>query len=222
MIWAIVPVKPLLLGKSRLAGVVPSVARSVMNRMMLEHTLSVLRDTQAIAETVVISRDPEALAIAREFHARTLLEQGGSQLNSALERATAVVATYQPHGLLILPADLPLLTVDDLQAVLEATKTSPAVVVAPDRHDRGTNALLTFPPGKISYRFGFNSFSEHCRGAQEAGVNLFIVRRQALGIDLDLPEDLELLRELQRPHTKPLIDNISTYLPAASSREEVQ
>jgi 2-phospho-L-lactate guanylyltransferase (CobY/MobA/RfbA family) len=45
MIWAIVPVKPLLLGKSRLAGALPPQARAALNRMLLENTLRVVRET---------------------------------------------------------------------------------------------------------------------------------------------------------------------------------
>ncbi len=44
---------------------------------------------------------------------------------------------------------------------------APLVVVAPDRHGRGTNALLCAPPGLIEYQFGEDSFAQHC--AQAAG-----------------------------------------------------
>ena len=222
MNWAIVPVKPLLLGKSRLASVVPPTSRAIINRIMLERTLTVLRSTEAIAEILVISRDPEVLAIAREFQAKTLLEQSGSQLNPALERATAVVASYKPKGLLIIPADLPLLEVDDVLSIIFAVDSSPAVVLAPDRHEQGTNALFAIPPGKIPYLFGPNSFYEHRRVAQERGIDPIVVRRQALELDLDLPEDLELLRLLHRTDHKPLLDAISAQLPVVSSPEEAR
>lgn len=220
MIWALVPVKPLLLGKSRLAGAVPPAARSAMNRLLLEHTLSVIRETRGIAETMVISRDPEALAIAREFEARTLLEHGGSLLNTALERATSVVSAYKLPGLLVLPADLPLLSVGDLEVMLDSAGAPPAVVVAPDRHETGTNALLIMPPGKISFSFGPDSFAVHCRSAKAAGAQLAIVRRVGLALDLDLPEDLALLREMQGAQSGHLVQTITRPLEATSGREE--
>jgi 2-phospho-L-lactate guanylyltransferase len=189
-----------------------------MNRLLLEHALTVLRDTRGIAETMVVSRDPEALAIAREFEARTLLEQGGSSLNSALERAAAVARAYQLRGLLILPADLPLLEVEDLNAILEAAGPAPAVVVAPDRRETGTNALLVLPPGRFRYKFGRNSFNAHCLTAQEMGAHLSIVRRRGLGLDLDLPEDLALLRDIEGPHVEQ-IGNLSLPFTMTSSQE---
>jgi len=197
MIWAIVPVKPLLMGKSRLAGTLTLQARASLNRMLLENTLKVLRETDGISQALVTSRDPEALAIAREFNGRTLLEHGASYLNSALERATALTRAYQLRAILVLPADLPLLAVADIEALLACLNGDPVVVLAPDRHETGTNAMLIAPPGRIGYAFGVASFAKHIRMAREAGVGLEIVRRPTLALDLDLPEDLALLHERQ-------------------------
>ena len=85
-IWAIVPVKPLLIGKSRLGSVLSGEERARLNRMLLERTLGVLKDTPSIDGSLVVSRDPEVLAIAREFGSRTVLEHGQTQtdLNLAL------------------------------------------------------------------------------------------------------------------------------------------
>jgi 2-phospho-L-lactate guanylyltransferase len=222
MIWAIVPVKPLLLGKSRLAGAVPLQARALMNRMLLEHTLEILRDTAGIAQTMVVSRDPEALAIAREFDARTLLEQGNSHLNMALERATAVTRAYRARGVLVLPADLPLLTAEDLEIILRLAIPAPVVVLAPDRHEAGTNAMLISPPGQIAFSFGSPSFPEHCRSAEAAGVRLEIVRRPTLALDLDYPEDLALLQELQSGSPLPLAARTKSPAEQPATPEETR
>ena len=42
-IWAIVPVKPLRRGKSRLAGLLSEEQRTCLNRYLLEHTLTRLK-----------------------------------------------------------------------------------------------------------------------------------------------------------------------------------
>jgi 2-phospho-L-lactate guanylyltransferase (CobY/MobA/RfbA family) len=49
----------------------------------------------------------------------------------------------------------------------------------------------------IEYDFGENSFQRHCQRAKEAGARLEIVDLPALGLDLDLPEDLELVRKFE-------------------------
>jgi 2-phospho-L-lactate guanylyltransferase len=196
-LWAIVPVKPLRRGKSRLAGALSEEERAELNRMLLQNTLKTFSNLREVEEVLVISRDPQALAIARHYGARTVREDGQPELNTALKRATLIAQVYATRGVLVLPADLPLVTREDVLALIERVGEPPAVVIAPDRHGTGTNALLISPAGLIEYDFGENSFQRHCQRAEEAGARLEIVDLPTLGLDLDLPEDLELVRKLQ-------------------------
>jgi 2-phospho-L-lactate guanylyltransferase len=77
--------------------------------------------------------------------------------------------------------------------MLEKVQNPPVVVVAPDRHHQGTNALLVCPVGLIDYDFGPDSFQRHCDRAQEAGARLEICELPSLALDVDLPEDLDLV-----------------------------
>ncbi|MFM8450214.1 MAG: 2-phospho-L-lactate guanylyltransferase [Haliscomenobacter sp.] len=196
-IWAIVPVKPLRRGKSRLSGVLTDIERTNLNRKFLENTLKVLQSTPSISQTLVVSRDPSALAIAREIGARTVLEDGSPNLNSALTRATMLARNFAQRGVLVLPADLPLLTREDLTALFEHIHKSPSVVITPDRHANGTNALLVQPGGFIKYSFGVGSFKRHCEMALAAGAHLEIVRNHNIELDLDTPDDLDHLKQIQ-------------------------
>jgi 2-phospho-L-lactate guanylyltransferase len=196
-IWAIVPVKPLRYGKSRLSGVLSVDQRTQLNRRLLEHTLSILSEIAEVDDVLVISRDPAALAIARSQGARTLLEEGSPHLNTALNRATALAKARSAHGVLILPADLPRVTSADVRAILRRGKTPPVVVLAPDRREDGTNGLFIHPAGLIEYGFGPGSYLRHSERARAAGANLAIVSRPALRLDLDLPEDLQMLDGLE-------------------------
>jgi len=196
-LWAIVPVKPLRRGKSRLAGTLSEDERTELNRSLLQNTLKTFADLKEVEEVLVISRDPQALAIARQHGARTVRENGQPELNTALKRATVIAQVYATRGVLVLPADLPLVTRQDVLALIERAGEPPAVVIAPDRHGTGTNALLISPAGLIEYDFGENSFQRHCERAYEAGARLEIVDLPTLGLDLDLPEDLELVRKFE-------------------------
>lgn len=196
-LWAIVPVKPLRRGKSRLAGTLSEDERAELNRSLLQNTLKTFADLKEVEEVLVISRDPQALSIARHYGARTVREDGQPELNTALKRATVIAQVYATRGVLILPADLPLVTRDDVLTLIERAGEPPAVVIAPDRHGTGTNALLISPAGLIEYDFGENSFQRHCQRAREAGARLEIVNLPTLGLDLDLPEDLELVRKFE-------------------------
>ncbi len=194
-IWAIVPVKPLRRGKSRLAGVFSEEERADLNRHLLDNTVRTLKNIPEIEHVLVVSRDQSALALARDLGARTVLENGSPQLNVALERATIVAKTYETRGVLILPADLPLITPEDVNLMLERASDPPVVVVAPDRHEHGTNALLVCPAGLIEYQYGDDSFNKHCQLAKKAGARVEICELPSLTLDLDVPEDLALLEE---------------------------
>jgi 2-phospho-L-lactate guanylyltransferase len=196
-LWAIVPVKPLRRGKSRLAGALSEDERTELNRSLLQNTLKTFSDLKEVEEVLVISRDPQALAIARQHGARTVREDGQPELNTALKRATVIAQVYATRGVLVLPADLPLVTREDVLTLIERAGEAPSVVIAPDRHGTGTNALLISPAGLIEYDFGENSFQRHCQRAKEAGARLEIVDLPTLGLDLDLPEDLELVRKFE-------------------------
>ena len=194
-LWAIVPVKPLRYGKSRLAEVLTSDERVDLNRRMLAHTLDTLTAIPEIEHVLVVSRDQAALALAREYGARTVQENGSPHLNVALTRATVVAKNYATRGVLIIPADLPLITPEDVRVMLERAVDPPVVVVAPDRRRNGTNALLVCPTGLIDYEYGLGSFQRHCERALKAGARLEICELPSLALDMDLPEDLELVSE---------------------------
>lgn len=202
-VWAIVPVKPLRRGKSRLSGVLSQTDRLTLNRELLTHTLETLSGLPEIDQVLVISRDPAALALARDHGAKTLQEDSQSHLNVALTRATFVARRYATRGVLVLPADLPLIEPVDIRALLDRATDPPVVVISPDRRREGTNALLICPSGLIEYDFGPDSFQRHCERAREAGARLEIVELPSLGLDVDVPEDLALLEDEGAADTPP-------------------
>ena len=196
-LWAVVPVKPLRRGKSRLSGVLTEEERAFLNYNMLGHTMKVLTSVPSIHQVLVISRDPAALALAREFGARTVMEDSSSELNMALQRATVVAMMSSAQSMLVLPADLPLITPASIQALVDRADKPPEIVIAPDRRREGTNALLMNPAGLIQYSFGLHSFQTHVQDAQKYRIRVEVYEDPALSLDLDLPEDLDLLRQME-------------------------
>ena len=196
-IWAIVPVKPLRRGKSRLAGLLSEEQRTRLNRYLLEHTLTMLNEIPDIEHTLVVSRDPAALALTRNMGGRTVLEDGAPQFNTALQRATIVAQAQGARAVLILPADLPMVEPSDLKALLNLGQTAPVVVIAPDRRQDGTNGLFVNPAGTIEYGYGPGSFHRHCQRATQVGAKLEVFICERIGLDLDLPEDLEMVGGLK-------------------------
>jgi 2-phospho-L-lactate guanylyltransferase len=162
------------------------------------------------APAIVVSPDPGVLALAATYNLTPLLEDptplsgyglrvkvkdyGEPTLNAALEQATTHASARGASAVLILPADLPLLTLADVTRLWRASQrlyADAAMVIAPDDQEQGTNALLVRPPGALRYQFGPGSFQRHCQQARELGLAWHIDRSPRLGLDVDLPADLE-------------------------------
>ena len=206
-VWAIVPVKTLRRVKSRLAGVLTEDERKQLIQTLLANTLRTLSSVPDISQTLVVSSDSAALALARDFGARTVQEDGTPELNMALRRATVVAKVYATDGVLILPADLPLLRGEDIRTILLHAYPPPVVIIVPDRHRDGTNALFTSPAGLIKYSYGPGSFAKHCESAKEKGARLEVCEMPNIALDLDLPEDLELLKQYEPLQIDGLVNN---------------
>jgi 2-phospho-L-lactate/phosphoenolpyruvate guanylyltransferase len=196
--WAIIPVKPLNRAKSRLSDALTPEQRQHLAEMMFRHVLQVIREVPEVIGTLVVSRDTKALAIAREYRARTVQESGQPELNAALTRATQVVIGWRGDAVLVLPADLPLITPEDVSKIVGLSTDIPSVVIATDQHRDGTNALLVRPPGVIDYAFGVGSFARHIALAEKAGAVVQEFKSDRLALDIDMPADLDNYNHLVR------------------------
>jgi 2-phospho-L-lactate guanylyltransferase len=193
--WAVVPVKPFIRSKSRLAGILSPGERETLSREFLNHTLRVLAGVPEVARVLVVSRDPAALAMARDQGVHTVTEAGAPDLNAALARATQVALASGAGAVLVLPTDLPLLAADDVRSLMRSSDAR--VAIAPDRHETGTNALWMRPPGAVPFAFGPGSFQLHLALAAQAGAAAHVCRLPGLSLDVDEPEDLALFRASQ-------------------------
>jgi 2-phospho-L-lactate guanylyltransferase len=187
-ICVIIPVKPFRRAKSRLSPVMSKPIRAAVARSLLSRTLDVL--AACPVTTCIISRDITALDIARRRGVVALAESE-SGLNAALNQAREWALTHGAQTVIILPADLPLLTSTDVIAMLELAREPRAVVIAPDARGGGTNALLLRPPDALFFAFGPHSFYEHCAQAETSQLALHIYHSPTVALDLDMPADLK-------------------------------
>ena len=194
--WVIIPVKPLNRAKSRLATVLSPEQRHQLAESMFRHVLDVVRHVPQVIGTLVISRDNRALSIAREYDAKTVQETGTPELNSALTRATQVVASWGVDSVLVLPADLPLVTSQDIVNIITMGQGMPSVVLASDQNQDGTNALFMRPPGVIPYSYGSGSYLRHVEAAKEAGIEARTYFSNQLALDIDVSPDLDHYQQI--------------------------
>jgi len=187
----VIPVRSFEGAKSRLGAVLDAEERRDLVTRLLRRTVAAAAATPGVSEVLVVSPDEEVLALAADIGARPVIQRSRG-LNPALQEARAAAAGAS--RLLVVPGDLPGVSPAALAAVLATGDEtgSPGVVVAPDRHGRGTNALLLDPPDVIDPAFGGDSRAAHAWLASSADAAYAEVPGE-LGLDLDTPDDLLLV-----------------------------
>ena len=193
-IVAVVPVRSLSSGKSRLGEPLDAEERADLVLALLRRTVEQALAASRLAGVVVVSEDADLLRQARAMGAASLLQERPG-LNEGLAEARAT-ADPEATAIMVLPADLPSVVasaIDELAEVAElaqrAAPDRPVVALVPDRHGTGTNALLVAPPDAIPFRFGAGSRVAHCSAARAAGAS-YVELSGPLTFDLDTPEDL--------------------------------
>lgn len=190
IIWAMVPVKDLRDAKQRLADVLDGVERRELFRAMLEDVLSVLVACRSLAGVVLVTRDSQAMALASRYGARVIQESRNQGHTAASSFGARALAREGIPGMVQLPADIPLLSEGDVDALVGAHGPAPAVTIAPSRDEQGSNALVCSPPDVLPFRFGEDSFFPHLERARSLGIDPAIVKRPGLALDVDTPDDL--------------------------------
>jgi 2-phospho-L-lactate guanylyltransferase len=195
---AVVPVKDLRGTKSRLAPILDPGARAGLTLYMMGRVVAAVREA-GIEDVCVVSPDALVLDEAQRRGATPLVQESRG-LNPALEEGRRRALDLGAKTLLIFPADLPLLEVGDVRAVL-ASADGPSVVISPDGARSGTNALLIRPPDALPFAFGPESFEAHLGAARKRGLDVKVCERPHLAFDLDTAGDLTRLRKtgLARP-----------------------
>ena len=197
-IAAIIPVGTIDGAKTRLGEALDAEERHDLVEGLLARTVVTAVAVDRLDDVLVVSPDREVLRRAADLGARTL-RQRSSGLNRGLTEARADVVAGGATSILVLPIDLPFVSVEAVTSVVEALEAAgtavaagtaaPAVVLVTDRHGTGTNALGLRPPEVIDFAFGPGSRDAHRAAAEAAGARYEEVGG-ALAVDLDTADDL--------------------------------
>lgn len=188
--WAVVPYKESREAKQRLAGALAPDERRRLSHAMLEDVLAVLTAAECLAGVVVVTRDREAAVLARRLGAVILLDPEQAGQSAAVTLAAHSLASAGRGGMVAIPADVPLLTTEEIAQVVRIHGAAPAVTIAPARDHRGSNAVACSPPDVLPFGFGDDSFLPHLKTARRLGIDPAVVKLPGLGLDIDRPDDL--------------------------------
>ena len=189
-IWALLPFKGAKGAKRRLAPVLTADEREGLVFAMVRDVLDALAQSESLAGVVVVSRDPSAARLAREFGAEVYADRASDLSGAVYEASEYLVARRSATGTLFVPGDVPLIEAADVDAVLAEHRT---VTLVPDANDVGTNAAASSPPNAFEYLFDGKSFKPHIAAARRVGIEPRIVRRSAFGLDVDTVAELAAL-----------------------------
>ncbi|HET9085515.1 MAG TPA: 2-phospho-L-lactate guanylyltransferase [Candidatus Limnocylindrales bacterium] len=194
---AIVPVGAIEGAKSRLGAVLDAEERRDLALRLAAGTIGAAIATPGIEETLVVTPDDEVRELALRAGARPLRQRSGG-LNDGLRQARDEAIAAGATAILVLPIDIPRVSPERLAPVVAlAAADDPLVVIVPDRHGRGTNALLLAPPDVIEFCFGGDSRDAHEGAARAVGAHVEVLDGP-LTLDIDTPEDL-LIAQAETP-----------------------
>jgi 2-phospho-L-lactate/phosphoenolpyruvate guanylyltransferase len=191
--WAVVPFKSPSQAKSRLAGVLTPAQRRALLFALGRRAIEALQATAGIERIVAVTASDEVRDFVARLGVETLLRDDETGTAPALCAAQRLLCAQGARRLLMLAGDLPLVTPAALRQLIDAADTVPGVVgvvVVPDRHRRGTNALLCTPADAIPPCFGVASLSRHLAAAAARGLQARQLEIDALMLDLDDADDL--------------------------------
>ena len=194
---AAVPVKDLENAKQRLVPVFSPEERRALARTMLEDVLDALGEA-SLDRVLVVTRDPEVIALARQHHASVLEEPENRGHTEAVALAQRMAADTGAQRFLTIPGDVPQVTPQEIATLVAAAPAGPGVVFVPSRSGFGTNGVLLSPPDLMRLKFGEPSFANHLIAARRGGLDPVILSLPGLGLDIDGPEDLRTLLENER------------------------
>jgi 2-phospho-L-lactate guanylyltransferase len=158
---------------------------------MLTDVLNSLLRASAVDGVVVVTSDATLAALARQLGALTVDEEYPRGLNGAVNIGTEFCLRQGATALLVLLADLPLVTLEDVDLLFRRLDGGPEVLLVPCKEGDGTNAVLRVPPLVIPPCFGGPSLAAYQAEARRQGVACRVVEVLSIAFDLDSVADLQ-------------------------------
>ena len=181
--------------KTRLGLALDPEERDVLVLGMFANTVRVLAGWPSCRRIHVVTSDyAVADVVARGFGSVVTVSDPGSGLNDALRAGRDAAVAAGATAVLMLPADLPLLTSASLDVLLAAADAAiaagsgrPVVVIAPADARNGTNALLLV--AAVDHRAAVRAVQLRGAPARSAAVvaSVQVVDDALIGFDLDTP-----------------------------------
>ena len=197
---AVIPIKQLEDAKQRLSGLLNSNERKLLFQAMVDDVLTAVEACTYIDNIVVVTNDQAVAELARGFGAEIRPEPEPPGLIEAVTETGKQLAAEGAECMLFLPGDVPLVTPEELEVVLEGFGMSgkPEFMIVPASDLGGSNCVACSPPDCMSFGFGIDSFRKHLALARDRGIDPQVTKLPGIGLDIDTPSDIsELMAEME-------------------------
>jgi 2-phospho-L-lactate guanylyltransferase len=208
---AVLPVKSFARAKQRLGEAVGGSERELLAAAMVSDVLSTLVAVPQLDEVILVTAEPVAARAGADAGVTVVADPEEAGQSAAAARGIDAALVRGAERVVLVPGDCPALDARELGALLARQG---AVVIVPDRHGSGTNALLLTPPTAIAPSFGAGSFARHAALARAAGAEVKVCELPSLSLDVDTPDDLAALRRALEsrgdaaPRTRAVLDRL--------------
>jgi 2-phospho-L-lactate guanylyltransferase len=208
---AVLPVKSFSRAKQRLGEAVGAGEREQLAAAMVGDVLAALAAVSELDDVVVVTAEPLAARAAEESGATVVRDPDEAGQSAAAARGIDAALVRGAERVVLVPGDCPALDPQELSSLLAGAA---GVVIVPDRHGTGTNALLLQPPAVMPPSFGAGSLARHAALARAAGAAVKVRELPSLGLDVDTPDDLAALRAALEargeaaPRTRAVLDRL--------------
>lgn len=193
--FVILPIKNFADAKQRLTDALDPAPRRALVEAMFSDVLVALRRCTGIAGLIVVSGDHVAQRIAEGYGA-TVVEDDHTGHNEAAALGINYAVEQGAERVLLVPGDCPLLDPAELNDLIGERVPHRSVLIVPDRHGTGTNALLLSPPDAIQPAFGPGSRERHESLARQAGAESRTIAVPSLAMDIDTSADLKAVEQV--------------------------
>ncbi len=198
---AIIPIKQLENAKQRLGCLLTAEERQLLFTAMVKDVLRVAEACVQIDQIMVVTNDVAVTELALGYGAETHPEPETPGLIEAVTRSGELLAAAQVTTMLFLPGDVPLVTLEEIETVLEGfgrTEVAEFLIV-PARDLGGSNCVACSPPDCMKFGFGTDSFRRHLEFARSLDIEPVVLKLPGLGLDIDTPDDLrELIKRFRQ------------------------
>jgi 2-phospho-L-lactate guanylyltransferase len=157
---------------------------------MLGEVLGAVAGTGLGESCYVVTSDLEALEVARSWGMIPVREGVDGGVNAAVRKGMR--STSEPE-LMVIPADLPLLSCSELEQAAALKSEGADVVISPSQALDGTNLLLFSRTAAVRLSYDVNSFWSHLEDAAKKDYSLAVYTGKGVIFDVDSASDLRRL-----------------------------